>query len=111
MIRLTPRSTRTDTLFHYSTLFRSLLSHPIEAARHAPYVAALGVDQHRGGQIGLIGEAERELGVGVGGQMRDALVVEERHRFGLAFEILAQDRKSTRLNSSHSCASRMPSSA
>src|SRR3546814_1064989 len=70
MIRRPPRSTRTDTLFPYTTLFRS-------------------VDQHRGGQIGLIGEAERELGVGVGGQMRDALVVEERHRFGLAFEILA----------------------
>src|SRR3546814_2257869 len=32
-------------------------------------------------------------------------------RTGAEFEELVRDRKSTRLNSSHSCASRMPSSA
>src|SRR3546814_8542446 len=29
MIRLPPRSTRTDTLFPYTTLFRSIVAHPI----------------------------------------------------------------------------------
>src|SRR6056297_2756107 len=68
-IRLPPRSTRTDTLFPYTTLFRS--PDAIAAAWGDPDV--------------LIN--------GAGGN----------HPSG--------DRKSTRLNSSHSGESRMPSSA
>src|SRR3546814_9410017 len=43
MIRRPPRSTRTDTLFPYTTLFRSELESTLEAARaHAPeQVAAI----------------------------------------------------------------------
>src|SRR3546814_5420864 len=48
MIRRPPRSTRTDTLFPYTTLFRSLQQ--MHAARvgvaRAPYLFA-GEDQHR----------------------------------------------------------------
>src|SRR3546814_15545173 len=35
MIRRPPRSTRTDTLFPYTTLFRSLLEAPLRRTRHA----------------------------------------------------------------------------
>src|SRR3546814_8374026 len=34
MIRRPPRSTRTDTLFPYTTLFRSVDAHPGRGARH-----------------------------------------------------------------------------
>src|SRR3546814_164189 len=53
MIRRPPRSTRTDTLFPYTTLFRSYepqwLVYPPETARHFdPDLAALvGYAQHR----------------------------------------------------------------
>src|SRR3546814_4379677 len=36
MIRRPPRSTRTDTLFPYTTLFRSVRPHPSAHARQAP---------------------------------------------------------------------------
>src|SRR3546814_5402866 len=45
MIRLPPRSTRTDTLFPYTTLFRSRLSHGVFVRR--PCTAALLVDDHQ----------------------------------------------------------------
>src|SRR3546814_6297507 len=47
MIRRPPRSTRTDTLFPYTTLFRSLLQRALIGARHiehAPARAALHDD-------------------------------------------------------------------
>src|SRR3546814_18636451 len=80
MIRRPPRSTRTDTLFPYTTLFRSVL-------RRLP------------------GHGQRSLSA--------ALVdAELRHGKGRLCGGLGQgDRKSTRLNSSHKCAARMPSSA
>src|SRR3546814_17998629 len=37
MIRLHPRSTRTDTLFPYTTLFRSRYGVAVDAAIHAPH--------------------------------------------------------------------------
>src|SRR3546814_2050690 len=43
MIRRPPRSTRTDTLFPYTTLFRSVLL--LHAAHHHAHV--LGFDDHR----------------------------------------------------------------
>src|SRR3546814_15530455 len=36
MIPLPPRSTRTDTLFPYTTLFRSLIVLPVESVMHRP---------------------------------------------------------------------------
>src|SRR3546814_7063989 len=41
MIRRPPRSTRTDTLFPYTTLFRSLVEHLAETARPYVYTTAL----------------------------------------------------------------------
>src|SRR3546814_6195924 len=41
MIRRPPRSTRTDTLFPYTTLFRSLPSNRKKATRNAPWAMRL----------------------------------------------------------------------
>src|SRR3546814_4972418 len=62
MIRRPPRSTRTDTLFPSTTLFRSpgcgqlpefpfvQLQHPVEPAREAAVVR----DQHQAGAVGAV---------------------------------------------------------
>src|SRR3546814_3035673 len=95
MLRRPPRSTRTDTLIPYTPRFRSRV------------VALVANDE------GILGDGAqerrfqrplaRELGVG-----RHRYEAAFRHRRGPDRTI---DRKSTRLNSSHSCASRMPYSA
>src|SRR3546814_21120415 len=117
-----PRSTRSDTLFPYTTLFRS---HAVDGGGSAA-VAADGsgtggrlaheapVTQHRRHVV----EA-REVPDATGRQvdralrpegMEDRIGIVEISR-GLGIEPEASDRKSTRLNSSHYCAPRMPSSA
>src|SRR3546814_12345671 len=84
MIRRPPRSTRTDTLFPYATLFRSLARGDIVPLH--PDFPALGEDGVRG-QLG-------------------AIVADNHPRFAAFGDQLAElahhpDRKSTRLNSSH----------
>src|SRR3546814_14175131 len=86
MIRLPPRCTLTDTLFPYTTLVRSL----------SP---ARGLHRHARGRQQLGPPAEDPS---ARGPQREECP--RRRRLG-------RDRKSTRLNSSHYCASRMPSSA
>src|SRR3546814_1490666 len=102
MIRRPPRSTRTDTLFPYTTLFRSrdegllaavpALLFPGVAAAHrqrqlvGELVVAL---REHGGRSRLLRIAEKIGGVvpcGEGKRRRDQVL---------------EDRKSTRLNSSH----------
>src|SRR3546814_20053748 len=99
MIRRPPRSTRTDTLFPYTTLFRSVRIH----AR----------DQHIGQCIAnvvfgaRIAEADQLVSQHRDGRdleptMIGVVVTELRHRLRLALaDPVARDRKSTRLNSSH----------
>src|SRR3546814_11105618 len=95
MIRRPPRSTRTDTLFPYTTLFRSVVEQRREYgiainARHA------GPDEPPGAvdQRGYLAIADRPK-------------IERRgHDKALASQSLTaatsgRDRKSTRLNSSH----------
>src|SRR3546814_7372376 len=123
MIRRPPRSTRTDTLFPYTTLFRSLelvdkdgvlkdemppiqrwlnrlLALPI-ALQNSIFDEFLALIETRV-------SAARDAGcldVGV-----ETILVD---RATLVDDVVlrTEDRKSTRLNSSHYCASRMPSSA
>src|SRR3546814_18922359 len=97
MIRRPPRSTRTDTLFPYTTLFRSVV------VRHtpileAPHVAACCVEPLAQG----FGDLVVDLGAGLGGGVAAVLAVELAHERAHALGVLDQaDRKSTRLNSSH----------
>src|SRR3546814_20268809 len=85
MIRRPPRSTRTDTLFPYTTLFRSCdrrrrrrsmaryLPHVVDSSRRQAQSQAFGTDRELAAQFG------REI----------------------ARKAQREDRKSTRLNSSH----------
>src|SRR3546814_15664840 len=81
MIRRPPRSTRTDTLFPYTTLFRSQLP-----------VVILGLAD---GPLGSV-IADRRLAESGPGEQALHEAVALRHR---ADDV--EDRKSTRLNSSH----------
>src|SRR3546814_16119690 len=108
MIRLPPRSTRTDTLFPYTTLFRSL-----QAGQQDLVEAALAVAQRRIRGIGH--RLERKP---VADTLAAGLVVAPQHLHARALEHVQQrlvaadllrvvivaavgDRKSTRLNSRH----------
>src|SRR3546814_4094288 len=113
MLRRPPRSTRTDTLFPYPTLFRSLNKLRQLDRRHHIARGAQRIDE----AVEMLAVARFALDVGdqtLGGQRReDALVidfddvdlflVEQLHhleqRPGPVLE--TEDRKSTRLNSSH----------
>src|SRR3546814_17008914 len=102
MILRTPISTRTDPLCPYATLVRSLFA-GAEALRVARDEV---VQQHQPG-AGAEGRSDlAEPGIEAERQGGEDAVVRP------VLEVLAHaDPKSTRLNSSHSCASRMPSSA
>src|SRR3546814_12734562 len=91
MVRRPPRSTRTDTLFPYTTLFRS--RGPAFAARDC---------QLLGGSIDL--GAKRAKGQPVPVHGATACRARERRNLGrnLGHNLKSpRDRKSTRLNSSH----------
>src|SRR3546814_8267833 len=120
MIRRTPRSTRTDTLFPYTTLFRSniFVGSSIASWQEGAFSFLYYADRVYQLPLGLIGIAigivllpdlARKLRSGAEDQAMHSL------NRGLEFAPLltlpATDRKSTRLNSSQQCASRMTSSA
>src|SRR3546814_16926469 len=99
MIRRPPRSTRTDTLFPYTTLFRS------------------GLDPGAGEQLLELAADRRDLVLAPRGQLGEppgdrriglGLELAEREQLHLAHIFIhadplgkRRDRKSTRLNSSH----------
>src|SRR3546814_1803511 len=109
MIRRPPRSTRTDTLFPYTTLFRS--------SAHRRVGAHLGFQHHRsngvhgapfgGGVDQAVVAIERAAhiarGIGLDDIERLAGFLERGALVGKLGAALATsgDRKSTRLNSSH----------
>src|SRR3546814_17547448 len=118
MIRLPPRSTRTDTLFPYTTLFRSegravVVVEFDENGRHA--LADLGVEILGHRARGLIGDVDLEhAAILFENQAAGDHLVPLRHFFGRAVLVdhdivearalefaHGLDRKSTRLNSSH----------
>src|SRR3546814_2422173 len=105
MIRRPPRSTRTDTLFPYTTLFRAELS---GAPRLEPWrpgdVHAAGDDREVRLRSCLAEPGTLRHGKGLVGQSP----VSEDHRHGdhragirLASAPPRRDRKSTRMKSSH----------
>src|SRR3546814_12302850 len=103
MIRRPPRSTRTDTLFPYTTLFRSPDGEALVDAGPAgqdrqPADAERSVEdgrRQRADQGADVGRRNRRLN-GIQGSSREmgqVSLVDVSKRF--------EDRKSTRLNSSH----------
>src|SRR3546814_12171793 len=83
MIRRPPRSTRTDTLFPYTTLFRSGAGY----AANPPHKESTSVHTASGASVSVGAPVSGSDGGGLtGGQQRDNS---------------SEDRKSTRLNSSH----------
>src|SRR3546814_11278958 len=63
MIRRPPRSTRTDTLFPYTTLFRSDRAAHIEKGKGetAPFLGKIiGDDRHRGGRGSRLARADSD---------------------------------------------------
>src|SRR3546814_11097093 len=123
MIRRPPRSTRTDTLFPYTTLFRSGAAFAVAAVAGRDRIGGIGVVARRskttdaGRRCGDGDAVQRAavqvdrrdatdtgcrrtiaftaLAVGGDGQLTDV------HRAAALGEGRGADRKSTRLNSSH----------
>src|SRR3546814_15300420 len=116
MIRRPPRSTRTDTLFPYTTL-SDLRPEPCppEAPMTAFHAVLLDLDGTLLDSIPDLAHAANAMRIELGmTALREEVVatfvgkgVDNLVRRALA----GSDRKSTRLNSSHYCAPRMPSSA
>src|SRR3546814_13165152 len=90
-IRRPPRSTRTDTLFPYTTLFRSGRARPRQRGD-------LDADADPDGNPSAHGAGGLPARPAAGLQRRPAWLAEILRRAGTA---AGADRKSTRLNSSH----------
>src|SRR3546814_18773919 len=104
MRRRTPRSTRTDTLFPYTTLFRSALLDQ-DGEPVAKSVVVGREDQLRSEAAAALKTARRRGGVslkqfmsGYGSPVNDPAALWSEN---LLASISSRDRKSTRLNSSH----------
>src|SRR3546814_1620161 len=125
MIRRPPRSTRTDTLFPYTTLFRSGAEQPRSGRRRevaleignqslglrdgGPHLRLIN-DERSGGfllhDLVLIRFEEKRIAVGawdVAAHRIDLVCVNSGHDrlHAVRTAIAVGDRKSTRLNSSH----------
>src|SRR3546814_18679709 len=99
MIRQPPRSTRTDTLFPYTTLFRSCLN---EAMTKKPLGQA-SVYSQQSSQLATshLHNAETIQAMGMLGALRGRWFAVHSRFLGLQNQASDTDRKSTRLNSSH----------
>src|SRR3546814_11617615 len=105
MIRHPPRPTRTYPLFPYTTLFRSVRNYPHQPSTVLLVLLLLLQSAHWTGL--LVGARETQRTEESGRRDRIAGRLQEARKSGRR----PQDRKSTRLNSSHKCASRMPSTS
>src|SRR3546814_14525974 len=103
MIRRPPRSTRTDTLCPYTTLFRSRRFAGSGRAHDGSEIAALDIEvdalqrleSSRTAAVGLGDPAKGDQGIAHSSAAASLLVITSMPGFR------PSDRKSTRLNSSH----------
>src|SRR3546814_12236906 len=96
-IRRPPRSTRTDTLFPYTPLFRSRLRLLQQRIIPVQRLAVMGGKQGKPQRLALVSGGQQ---VGDGDDVAERL----RHLLGVHRDkavVHPVDRKSTRLNSSH----------
>src|SRR3546814_15268375 len=99
MIRRPPRSTRTDTLFPYTTLFRSaeMDRQPTSSSSTQPVTPQEGSN--------LLDRIIREFGISAAyaqtAARKDEMSVTLQPGEGAEVKLVMTDRKSTRLNSSH----------
>src|SRR3546814_20359480 len=117
MLRSRPRPNRTDTRFPYTTLFRAFRRLRANRIRRFGEQARQRADL-KGHFDGIVDRRLARLTMPEGNGMIEGGDgdVHESRRVQDALDTVAVaeregDRKSTRLNSSHSCATRMPSSA
>src|SRR3546814_14213630 len=99
MIRLPPRSTRTDTLFPYTTLFRSLSYYHSALSKMKDVANFVNAEKKKfEGR-----EKARQLFVEFGfeKEIDDARELHLEGPFSVYSFLASGDRKSTRLNSSH----------
>src|SRR3546814_11802454 len=110
MIRRPPRSTRTDTLFPYTTLFRSLRRNAFEAMDSVSGEKVLWMRTRRIGDVVQTEISDRSGGIESLERIFDPFVTTKRDGMGMGLAICRSivelhggrlDRKSTRLNSSH----------
>src|SRR3546814_14203069 len=97
MVRRPPRSTRTDTLFPYTTLFRSPAQIVQDARAHGVEMRPICINASRW-DCTLEPIGEDRFAVRLGMRMVRGLNEQDAARIIAA---RAEDRKSTRLNSSH----------
>src|SRR3546814_13297841 len=108
MIRRPPSFTLTDTLFPYTTLFRSAaIVAVLEMARVDLVVAHAETAEFDRRTVSPAYQCDRP---GLR-QIFEAVAADRLQRDRAVTEGDTADRKSTRLNSRHKCATRMPSSA
>src|SRR3546814_15542237 len=102
MIRRPPRSTRTDTLFPYTTLFRSVLWSKTDGANAVRGIASLNSYpmylNTRNPNVRSIQDFTNESRIAVPAVKVSAQAIALQMAAAKAF---GEDRKSTRLNSSH----------
>src|SRR3546814_19063589 len=99
MVRRPPRSTRTDTSFPYTTLFRS----PGYPATNQPMLVGIELPADRPWPPTEVPAAVGDLGVVDNRPQRTKLLdyLQAQTPIRMLMICDAQDRKSTRLNSSH----------
>src|SRR3546814_17005079 len=99
MLLRPPRSTRTDTLFPYTTLFRSALSQAVVLADEEEDRVDLVPVQLCGKRLRMaMSIAQAHHHEGAIAKLFPELFLELRH---IRHRLFSLDRKSTRLNSSH----------
>src|SRR3546814_4856765 len=111
MIRRPPRSTRTDTLFPYTTLFRSRVGHAPVQNERLDDEAHDGEEKPERNHRMHPTELQGSKPVPQVGAPCNPETARAREQHPEARLWSNADRTCTRLNSSHSCATRMPSSA
>src|SRR3546814_15908735 len=112
MVRRPPRSTRTDTLFPYMTLFRSRRGGARNRADRVSQSLSMRQARNIIDAVRYAYWIDLPLNRHVTVHWERAGISDDRAAAATSqFLKLARDRKSTRLNPSHYCASRMQSSA